>query len=59
MMRGSNHHHQSYDKYINQDVNSYSEDMVERIVCNTNMLVEMIDLMIHNQENNQLFNMIG
>ena len=59
MMRGSNHHHQSYNKYTNQDVNSYSEDMVERIVCNTNMLVEMIDLMIHNQENNQLFNMIG
>ena len=59
MMRGSKSSHQSYDKYTNQDVNSYSEDMVERIVCNANMLVEMIGLVIHNQENIQLFNMIG
>ena len=46
-----NHHHQSYDEYTNWDGNSYSEDMVKRVVHNSNMLVEMIDLMIHNQEN--------
>ena len=46
-----NHHHQSYDKYTNWDGNSYSDDMVERVVRNSNMLVEMIGLMIHNQEN--------
>ena len=31
--------------------NSHSEDMVERVVHNLNMLGEMIGLMIHNQEN--------
>ena len=46
-----NHHHQSYDKYINWDGNSRSENMVERIVHNSNMLVEMIGLMIHNRKN--------
>ena len=46
-----NHHHQSYDEYTNWDGNSCSEDMVERVVHNSNMLAEMIDLMIHNQEN--------
>ena len=46
-----NHHHQSYDKHTNWDGNSRSENMVERIVHNSNMLVEMIGLMIHNKEN--------
>ena len=46
-----NHHHQSYDEYTNWGDNSRSEDVVERVVNNSNMLVEMIGLMIHNQEN--------
>ena len=46
-----NYHHQSYNEYINRDGNSYSEDMVERVVHNSNMLAKMIGLMIHNQEN--------
>ena len=49
--RVQNHHHQSYDEYTNWDGNSRSEDMVERVVHNLNMLAEMIGLMIHNQEN--------
>ena len=43
-----NHYHQSYDEYTNWDGNSHSEDMVKRVVHNSNMLVDMIDLMIHN-----------
>ena len=46
-----NHHHQSYDEYTNWGGNSHSEDMVEGVVHNSNMLGEMIGLMIHNQEN--------
>ena len=46
-----NHHYQSYDEYTNWGGNSRSEDMVERVVHNLNMLGEMIGLMIHNQEN--------
>ena len=46
-----NHHHQSYDKYTNWDGNSRSEDIVERVVHNLNMLAEMIGLMIYNKEN--------
>ena len=45
-----NYHHQSYNEYINRDGNSYCEDMVERVVHNSNMLAKMIGLMIHNQE---------
>ncbi|KAL6332408.1 hypothetical protein AAG906_004984 [Vitis piasezkii] len=33
------------------DGNSHSEDIVEKIVQNLNMLLEMIGFMIHNQEN--------
>ena len=46
-----NHDHQSYDKFTNWDGNSRSEDMVERVLHNLIMLAEMINLMIHNQEN--------
>ena len=46
-----NDHHQSYDEHTNWDGNSRSENMVERVVHNSNMLGEMIGLMIHNQEN--------
>ena len=46
-----NHHHQSYDEFTNWDGNSCSEDMVERVVHNLNMLAEIIGLVIHNQEN--------
>ena len=46
-----NHYHQSYDEHINWGGNSHSEDMVERVVHNSNMLGEMIGLMIYNQEN--------
>ena len=42
-----NHHHQSYDEYINWGGNSRSEDMVERVVHNSNILAKMIGLMIH------------
>ena len=45
------HHHQSYDEHTNWGGNSRSEDMVERVVHNSNMLDEMIGLMIHNHEN--------
>ena len=52
MMRGvQNHHHQSYNEYTNWGDNSRNEDMVERVVHNSNMLTEIIGLMIHNQEN--------
>ena len=46
-----NHHHQSYDKYTNWGGNFCSEDMVEKVVHNSNMLAGMIGLMIHNQKN--------
>ena len=46
-----NHYHQSSDEYTNWDGNFHNEDMVERIVHNSNMLVEMIGLLIYNQEN--------
>ena len=46
-----NHHHQSYDEQTDWGGNPRSEDMVERVVHNSNMLAEMIGLMIHNQEN--------
>ena len=46
-----NHHHQSYDEHTNWGGISHSEDMVERVFHNSNMLDEMIGLMIHNQEN--------
>ena len=52
MTRGlKNYHHQSYNEYTNWGGNSHSEDMVEGVVHNSNMLGEMIGLMIHNQEN--------
>ena len=44
-----NHYHQSYDEYTNWDGNSRSEDMVERVIHNSNIFIEMIGLMIHNQ----------
>ena len=37
--------------YTNWDGNSRSEDMVEGVIHNSNMLGEMIGLMIHNKEN--------
>ena len=37
--------------YTNWDGNSRSEDMVERVVHNSNTLAKMIGLMIYNQEN--------
>ena len=43
-----NHHHQSYDEYTNCGGNSRSEDVVEIVVHNSNMLAGMIGLMIHN-----------
>ena len=43
-----NHHHQSYDEHTNWGGNSRSEDMVEGVIHNSNMLGEMIGLMIHN-----------
>ena len=46
-----NHHHRSYDEYTNWDSNSRSEDMIVRVVHNSNMLAKMIGLMIPNQEN--------
>ena len=46
-----NHHHQSYGEHTNWGGNSRSEDMVEKVVHNSNMLGEIIVLMIHNQEN--------
>ena len=42
------HHHYSYDEQTNQDDNLHSENVVERIVHNLNVLAEMIGLMIHN-----------
>ena len=45
-----NHHHQSYNEYTNWDGFSRNEDMVERVVHNSNMLSEMIGLMIHNKK---------
>ena len=47
----NHHHHQSYDEHTNWGGNSRSEDMIERVVHNSNMVGEMIRLMIHNQEN--------
>ena len=47
----NHHHHQSYDEHTNWGGNSRSEDMIERVVHNSNMVGEMIGLMIHNQEN--------
>ena len=46
-----NHHHQSYDEYTNWGGNLCSEDMVEKVVHNSNMLAGMIGLMTHNQKN--------
>ena len=46
----NHHHHQSYDEHTNWGSNSRSEDMIERVVHNSNMVGEMIGLMIHNQE---------
>ena len=46
-----NHHLQSYDEYTNWDGNSRSEDIVEKVAHNSNMLAGMIGLMIHNQKN--------
>ena len=36
--------------FTNWDGNSSSEDMVERVVHNSNTLAKMIGLMIYNQE---------
>ena len=50
-VQNHHHHHQSYDEHTNWDDNSRSEDMIERVIHNSNMLIEMIGLMIYNQEN--------
>ena len=53
-----NHHLQSYDEYTNWDGNSRGEDIVEKVVHNSN-IAKMVDLMIHNQEIDSNINVIS
>ena len=41
-----NHHHLSYNEYINWGGSSHDKDMVKRVVYSSNGLVEMTSLMI-------------